>query len=326
MTINSRDNIIKYIDDKKQATIVDIADHLNISRQAVHRNISRLINNGLVQKIGKAPKVFYILANKEQKKQSDQYNFSAEVKNLVENNFLDITPSGKKLEGMDGFIEWCRVKDLSVEKTIVQYVQIFDKYASYKKDGLIDGMYKLRHTFDEVYLDSMYYLDFYSIEIFGKTKLGQLLLYAKQSQDKDLIKELIEEVKPKVEILIKKHGITAIGYIPPTVKREVQLMKELENRMVFNLPVIDLVKVRGDISVPQKTLSKLNDRIENATTTIVVKDRGEYDKVLLIDDALGSGATLNEVAKKLKLQKIAKTAIGLAITGSFSGFEIISEV
>jgi predicted amidophosphoribosyltransferase len=46
----------------------------------------------------------------------------------------------------------------------------------------------------------------------------------------------------------------------------------------------------------------------------------------LIDDALGSGSTLNETAQKLKKQKLAKTIIGLAITGSFSGFEVISEV
>ena len=48
--------------------------------------------------------------------------------------------------------------------------------------------------------------------------------------------------------------------------------------------------------------------------------------MVLIDDALGSGATLNEVAKKIKNQKVAKEIIGVAITGSFSGFEVISEV
>jgi len=45
-----------------------------------------------------------------------------------------------------------------------------------------------------------------------------------------------------------------------------------------------------------------------------------------IDDALGSGATLNETAKKIKKQKLAENIIGPAITGSFSGFEVISEV
>jgi len=39
------------------------------------------------------------------------------------------------------------------------------------------------------------------------------------------------------------------------------------------------------------------------------------------------GALINpETAKKIKKQQLAKIVMGLAITGSFSGFEVISEV
>ncbi|MDO8575549.1 MAG: hypothetical protein Q7R78_02515 [bacterium] len=78
--------------------------------------------------------------------------------------------------------------------------------------------------------------------------------------------------------------------------------------------------------MPQKTLNKLEDRIENAKRTIMVDEEKKFKTVLLIDDALGSGATINETAKKIKNQQLAETIIGLAITGSFSGFEVISEV
>ncbi|MEK7117189.1 MAG: phosphoribosyltransferase family protein, partial [Patescibacteria group bacterium] len=66
--------------------------------------------------------------------------------------------------------------------------------------------------------------------------------------------------------------------------------------------------------------------ISNAEHTIISTDTRVFNKIILIDDALGSGATLNEVARKLKKNKNAKQVIGLAITGSFSGFEVISEV
>jgi predicted amidophosphoribosyltransferase len=78
--------------------------------------------------------------------------------------------------------------------------------------------------------------------------------------------------------------------------------------------------------VPQKILNKLEDRVQNAKGTISVSDSIKYNKILLIDDAVGSGATLNETAKKIKDIKIAKKVIGLAITGSFKGFDVISEV
>jgi len=103
-------------------------------------------------------------------------------------------------------------------------------------------------------------------------------------------------------------------------------MKEIEKNLNLSLPTISLVKIKTEISVPQKTLSKLEDRVENAEKTIVVNEKKSYKIILLIDDALGSGSTLNEVAKKIKSQKITQNIIGLAITGSFSGFEIISEV
>ena len=52
-----------------------------------------------------------------------------------------------------------------------------------------------------------------------------------------------------------------------------------------------------------------------------------YNNILLIDDAVGSGSTINETAKKIKQKGICKgRVIGLAITGSFKGFDVISEV
>jgi predicted amidophosphoribosyltransferase len=173
----------------------------------------------------------------------------------------------------------------------------------------------------------MFYLDFYSIEIFGKTKLGQLLLFAKQSQDRKMINEITDTVKPEIEKLIKDRRINAVGFIPPTVKRELQLMKQIQKRLDLNIKAIELVKIKTAVAVPQKTLSKLEDRIINAKTTIAINDSGEYDNILLIDDAVGSGATLNEVAKKIRDKHMCKgKIIGLAIVGSFKGFEVISEV
>lgn len=94
------------------------------------------------------------------------------------------------------------------------------------------------------------------------------------------------------------------------------------------MPKITLLKVSGEVIVPQKTLNKLSDRIENSKQIKLVTGGNikRYNNILLIDDALGSGATLNEVARQIKYQKMSKKVRGLAITGSFSGFDVISEV
>jgi predicted amidophosphoribosyltransferase len=126
--------------------------------------------------------------------------------------------------------------------------------------------------------------------------------------------------------MIKKFNIDGVGFVQPTVKREVQFMNELKKKL--NLPVkeITITKIKTDIIIPQKTLNKLNDRIENAQKTFALEESGHFNNILLVDDAVGSGATLNEIAKKIKDKRIAKKVIGLAITGSFKGFDVISEV
>ena len=67
--------------------------------------------------------------------------------------------------------------------------------------------------------------------------------------------------------------------------------------------------------------------VVNAKKSIVVEDSGQYNNILLIDDAVGSGATLNETAGQIRSRGLVKDKIiGLAITGSFKGFDVISEV
>lgn len=327
MKTDTSDEIIKYIKFRGQVTGKDIADHLGITRQALFKQFFKLIAEGKISKIGKPPKVFYFIKEKEAKKIGIETEIDSISKKVIENNFLIITPSGERKEGLDGFIYWCQKTNQPVGKTAKEYAKTLEKYNAFKKAGFIDGMAKLKATFPKVYLDNIFYLAFYSIERFGKTKLGQMLLYAKQSQSKNLMKELILDLKPRVEQLIKKYKIDGVGFIPPTVKRETQFMRELERNLHLRARTVSIVKIKTEVVIPQKTLNKLSDRVENARKTIVVNDKNEYNNILLLDDAVGSGATLNETAAQIRAKRIVKgKIIGLAITGSFKGFDVISEV
>lgn len=325
MTTKTTQKIQEYLIVHKQVTSKQIAEYLGISRQALFRHLPKLLAEGKIGKIGKPPVVFYFI--KEKIAQEITSSSKQSESPIVEKNYLIITPTGEKLTGMVGFKYWCDKNKLPLIKTVTEYEKTFQKYAKYKKGGLIDGTYKLKNSFDKVYVDNIYYFDFYSIERFGKTKLGNMLLYAKQSQSKGLIKEICDDIKNIINIFLLENNINAVSFIPPTVKREIQLMSEIEKNLNLHLPIINLQKVKTDFIVPQKTLSKIEDRVENARQTIMANDDRGYDNILIIDDAVGSGATINETAKKFREKKIAINKIyGLAITGSFKGFEIISEV
>ncbi|KKP58369.1 MAG: hypothetical protein UR51_C0006G0005 [Candidatus Moranbacteria bacterium GW2011_GWF1_34_10] len=325
LIMKTSEKILNYIKDRKQVTARELVDFLIISERAVFKQLSNLLVEGKITKIGKSPKVFYSLAQ-EKKDENEKFILDKKTQKIIAENYLIVTVGGERKEGLDGFIYWCDKNNLPIEKTAVGYLKTIEKYKKFKKNGLINGMEKFKNTFQEVGLDHVFYLDFYNIERFGKTKLGQLLLYAKQSQNRKLMKELADDIHSSVNGLIKLYKIDALGFIPPTVKREIQFMKELEKNLHPKIKKILITKVKTEIIVPQKTLNKLNDRIENARKTIIVNESGRYKNILLIDDAIGSGATLNETAIQIKKKNIAKKVIGLSITGSFKGFDVISEV
>jgi len=278
-----------------------------------------------LRKIGHPPKVYYLLETNQENVSVAQIDKQTE--DLINKRYLYISPSGDAIEGWNGFVAWCDKTKQDPIKTAKEYITTIKKFDQFRKDNVIDGMPKMKNTFKEVFLDKLFYLDFYSIERFGKTKLGQMLLYAKQSQSVPLIHQLIEEIRPEIMEIIRKYKIDGILFVPPTVKREVQFMKELERMLRLPVSTLSVTKIKTEIIVPQKTLAKLEDRVENAKHTIIVDEIKNYNNILLIDDAVGSGATLNETAKQIKNKElISGEVIGLAITGSFKGFDVISEV
>jgi hypothetical protein len=242
---------------------------------------------------------------------------------------LLITETGEMLTGVNAFAKWCQQRQLPLEKTITEYLHTKQKYLTYYNEiNIINGKEKIMNTkgYDKIYLDDIFYLDFYAIERFGKTRLGTLLHYAKQGQNKFLMKILVDESLPKLKELLRVNNFDAVAYVPPTIRREVQLMKYLETHLKINLPKVAIQKISGIIPVPQKSLNKLSERITNANNTFAVSETISYKHILLIDDAVGSGSTLNQIASKLKQKGIAKKITALAIVGSFKGFDVVTDV
>lgn len=326
--LSTREKILEYISSQGQASPKELTEYLEITPRAVFKQLSSLLENQEIKKIGTPPKVYYLIQDKIKEPAKSAYlAIPQSTKKIIEENFMLITPLGEQLEGIEAFISLCNTRNYDVNKKAIEYAKIFKKYETIRQKGLINGLQKINKTFTEIFVNEVFYLDFYSIEIFGKTKLGLKLLYAKQSQNMRLIKELSDEIKPKIISLIKEKGIDGVLFVPPTVKREIQFMKELEKSLNLSTTPVKISKIKTPIQIPQKTLNKLEDRVENAKKTFVIEDNRILKNVLIIDDAVGSGATINEISGMLKNRKLVTgKIIGLAITGSLKGFDVISEV
>lgn len=323
-----KEKLLILLKERTEMTASQIAEQLGLSRQFVHRELKKLLEEGFLQKIGQAPRTYYKLSQNFQKALAP-VGISADKIAFLNEHFLFISETGDRSIGLEAMAAWCARYKLPIEKTVEEFIKTRKKYLAYfNNDGLISGLQKIKDTkgFDEIGLDDICYQDFYAIERFGKTRLGNLLHFAKQGQNRQLMKEISTEIKPSLLHLIKSAKIDAVGFIPPTIKREVQIMHVLQKQLHLPLPEVKLIKVKGEIVVPQKALNRLEDRISNARNTIVVGESLHYKNVLLIDDAIGSGATMNETAIKLKKSKVASKVIGYAVTGSYKGFDVIQEI
>lgn len=323
----SKPKILRILEENGESTVNELTDFTHLSRQMVHRILSDLVLENKVEKLGKAPKTYYRLVKSQPRQNLIELNLAAEE--FLKKHFLLITEKGQRLEGLEAFSQWCSRQKLPVAKTVEEFISTRKKYLKYfNQYDLINGMSKLEGTkaFEKIYLDAMYYFDFYAIERFGKTRLGTLLHHAKQGQNRKLILEIVEIIREPLHNFIGREKIEAVGFIPPTIQRNVQFMKVMEKGLNLPLPHLSLRKISGEFVVPQKALSKIEDRISNAQVSLMVNERRPYNRILLIDDALGSGATINETAGKLKFKSIAKWIAGIAVTGSYKGFEVIQEV
>lgn len=329
---NTQTKIVEYIRLNKQARPTDLADSIGVSLQMIHRSLKLLLEKTLIKKTGSSPRVFYMLNKDVENNNIEIYKPKLPKKqhDIIEKNFYNLLPDGTEEYGVQAFINWCLKRKYNIEQKAKEYYEsILPFEKSEKEKYAINVTSKIKDTFkNDSYLDELWYLYPYSIAVFGKTKISQLIFHAKQTQDLTLMKRVFSMIDNHICAYIAYVKPDAIAFIPPTVPRKKQIMKELEKFLNLNLPQIQIEKIKTGILVQQKSLKDLQDRIYNAEHTMVVtsKINKPHKKLLLIDDFTGSGSTLNEVTKKCKEQGLAQKVIGLTLTGSINGFDVLREI
>lgn len=312
----------------KTLTIEQLALAWGISSSTAKKFIKVFIDNGSVVKQGLPPqKIIYQLAF------VDNYeHFSEEQKKVLNKYYAYVTPDGHLLKGVSGFLYWAKNKSgRSDFKSLAQeYLEIRKKFYNDKNHVfLIEATEKINQVFkDDNKLTKLFHRDFDSLPVFGKTYLSQMIRIAKAGRTNNAVMSYItDNIRESIQYLVDTYHIDAIGFVPPTVMRKTQLMTFIANKLRINLPEIEIGKNSWLVPVQQKSLKKIEDRILNANKTIYVSKAKSFSNVLLIDDVTGSGSTLNETAKKLLNQGIAKNVYGFTVTGSAKAndFEVISE-
>ncbi len=323
------ESAIKFVfESVDQITISEIALVWGVSVASAKKYIKKFVDEGILKKNGLPPKkIIYTFISKS------DYKFTEEQEEIINKYYSHTTPDGQLLEGVVGFVYWAENRSgrKDVEKLASEYIEMREKYFGKKKSILmIDASDKLEHVFGEdVYIKKLFHRDFDALPVFGKTNLSQMVRTAKSGRTNVvLMNGIVNEIQDSVNEIIKKYEVDCVGFIPPTVARKAQLMTFINKKLnVGKCKKINISKVQNLVPVQQKSLKKIDDRILNAQKTIQVDTDNICGNVLLIDDVTGSGATLNQTAKKIMEKNNAQNVYAFTITGSAKPgvFDVIGE-
>ena len=332
MKHNTQKRILDLITEKSQIKPHDLKNSLGISTVSIHKHLKKLLDAKKIMRHGKPPLVFYTLNTSVSLETIEIGKIAQPDQQVIHQNFVYFTPEGEFLSGVSAFIHWVQHtgQKAHLEFLAREFVQIRQKADQFfdPNHAFIRALFKLNQTFPETFLDELFYQDFYSLPKFGRTILGHKVLHAKQSQNLPLIQALATFCRPTILNIIEHYHINHIGWIPHSIPRKIPFLKAFKEFLKLDYPTINIVKAyAGEIPIAQKSLSKLEERIENAQKTFFINNPPQQvDNLLLLDDALGSGATLNEVARKIRQLVNPKKIYGYVICGSYKGFEVIREV
>jgi len=326
--------ILDLFKDNEILGATQIAEKLNLSRTIVHKVLKQLLEEKKVEKIWKASHTRYksfIYSPNLKQEEENNIIIDYKTKKLIDENFYKFDSSWKLLQDFQWFKTWLSERNFDLEKSISSYKKII-KYLENLEDncGLLDAKNIFKKKFDKLYMQKVYYAWEYSLMEFWRTKLAEMTFYAKQSQNLKLINQTIEEIIYKIECLVKTENIDCIAIVPWSIDRKNQILWKLKKKLEkLNLPFLRIIKYyENNIPIPQKSIKSKSWRIKNAQNTIFVNDKNisNYKKILLIDDFVWSGATLNITAQKIK-DEWWQTIIWFAFVGSMDlKYEVINEI
>jgi Winged helix-turn-helix DNA-binding len=326
--MNRKEKIVSFIHQQQQTTLAEIVEHTGLYITGISRHLRDLVQSGIIEKTGKVPKVYYRIAS--QTNPETLSNLTYKQIQMLDQHYYSFDSDGTLLQGHQWFVARCSQRNLDPYSQAELYWSILSHIENIKtENGLIPGTKTLSEKLGEVYLDELFFVEAYQIGHFGRSKLGSMTFYGKQSQNKSLIKSLLTLINRPLQKYIQEHNIDAVCYAPPSIHRSVQLMTAIQKGLSLDLPIIKLSKAfPNGVIIPQKSLKSMQQRIKNAENTIFLSSpQKSYDTVLLIDDFVGSGATLNIMAKKLKQGGYAKKVLAISLLGNIdTEYEVVNEV
>jgi hypoxanthine-guanine phosphoribosyltransferase/DNA-binding Lrp family transcriptional regulator len=321
--------LLELVQQASEITPLELIKKTGSSPASVYLRLKELVEEGKIFKRGSTPTVVYSAAWETASKIGFENGVTRKQKSFIDDNYYYVTEDGRELFGLEAFGFWANLKNPSQKMA-----ELAARYIETRKNCNLllrpDGYLELTGLIKEVFKDDsrlkgVYASDFYTLPHgFGKSKLGAMVYYAKDSQVTQLIYKVANLVKPTIEKIITNKNVTAVAFLPHSKKRTIQFMSRFKEYLNLNIKKeVVLGKIYPDkIRVEQKSLKTRTERIKNAQKTIVIKefpDVNDGETILIIDDVLGTGSSIHCVASKIKDRNQKANVIAYVVVGNVDG-------
>lgn len=313
MSIKTR--ILELFDNYNELSVLEITKQLNVSKQSVHLCLKKLQEEEVVQKFGRVPLTFYKLLPSSVGGEDVQISLTEDEQTAV-NTFTRLNAYGELITGIPAIADYYKNTDRGIHEFIKLFAAERIRINRNKDTSqLINGHNNFRQQVgvSDYNINDLYHVDYEFVGEFGKSRLGILIELAKTTQSDSVFELLIKDVKKQIVNFVYMSDFDAVAFVPPTIPREKQIMKVLEEELAIALPKINIHKVFNEVPVAQKSRLSKESRAINAENSFMVPQQAKYKHLLLIDDIMTTGITLNTIAQKIKRKKIVIKITGLTL-------------
>lgn len=334
---SSLKQVLDAFEDSEILWVTEISEKIGKSRVIIHKYLKELVSQKILKKVWSWAHTKYKKMHFEENfleiDKENEKDIFLDYKNrkILEENFLKFSPIWDIYKWFSGIKSWSFERKLEPEKTIKRFLEISKMVENnYDSCGLIEATFSFSKNLEKNNFEKIFYADQYNYLEFWRWKLAELAFYAKTTQNKELIKQTFDILLPKLECLLQRENFDAIWIIPWSIDRKNQILGFLKKELkIYKIPFINIIKYyKNNITISQKSLKTKEQRLQNAKNTIFIDDWNiwKYKKILLIDDFVGSWATLNETAFKLKSLWISEIYGFSFVWNVDLSYEVINEI
>ncbi len=286
-----------------------------LSRQRIHSILKALVQSQVAIKKGMAPRTYYSLSKPGSRSSETVLQLTSAQRESLTTEFILIKKEGHQVTGQAAVCEYAYEHNLDPQKVAEEFLQDRAQAAPNdpeENDHLVE-LLEEKKAVKAGTLTHYNFADYKETRRFGATALAQRLCAAKSSQNLVMQVEIFKKIEEQIHAFIDECMIDAVAFVPSSTAAGKTFMREWKEYLDLPFPHINLVHPSNGDNVPQSAISMTTHKTANAEQNMAIDDHRCYTHVLLLDDTVLTGATLQSTAAALldqgRTQQVSAFAI-----------------